>query len=92
MIEVIKLGAAWCQPCKQYDPIFNSVKEKYDKEGSGISFSVIDIEDEANLELVQHYAVRSIPTTVFVVSGEIREKKIGVLDEKTISEIITSFN
>jgi len=91
MIEVIKLGADWCQPCQAYDPTFKAIKEKYDNEGSGIDFKIIDIEAPQNQELVERCSVRSIPTTVFIVGGEIKEKKIGILDEKTITETINNY-
>jgi|APGre2960657505_1045072.scaffolds.fasta_scaffold23198_5 thioredoxin 1 len=88
MIEVIKLGADWCQPCKTYDPTFDAIAEKHQTGNTGVVFKKLDIEQPENLELVQQYSVRSIPTTVFVVNGEVKEKKIGVLTESAIEEII----
>lgn len=92
MIEVIKLGAEWCGPCKQYDPIFDSIVEKHKNEGSSVSFKKVDIENPENAEIVEMCSVRSIPTTVFIVGGEIKEKKIGVLTEEVINETIKSLN
>jgi thioredoxin 1 len=90
MIEVIKLGADWCQPCQSYDPTFDKVAEKHQTENTGVLFKKLDIEQPENLELVQQYSVRTIPTTVFVVNGEVKEKKIGVLTESAIEEIINT--
>lgn len=90
MIEVIKLGAPWCGPCNAYDPTFDAIAEKYKNEGSLVSFTKVDIENPDNAEIVERCAVRSIPTTVFIVGGEIKEKKIGVLTEDVINETIKS--
>ncbi len=92
MIEVIKLGAPWCGPCNVYDPIFDSIAEKHQNENSGILFKKVDIDNPENVSIVEMCAVRSIPTTVFIVSGEIKQKKIGVLSESDIEETLKSLN
>lgn len=89
MIEVIKFGAEWCNPCSVIAPTIKSLKEKYDAiEGSGID--IIDIDIDENPELAEKYKVRNIPTIVFVKNGEIELKKVGVLNESQIEEIIKS--
>lgn len=87
MIEVIKLGAEWCQPCIVMKPIIKSLKEKYDLiEGSDVN--ILDIDIDENPELGEKYKVRNIPTIVFVKDGEMVDKKVGVLNEAQIEEII----
>ena len=87
MIEVIKLGAEWCSPCKAMEPTIKSLKEKYDAiEGSDVN--IVDIDIDENPELGEKYKVKNIPTIVFVKDGEMVEKKVGVLNEAQIEEII----
>jgi len=87
MIEVIKFGADWCAPCRAIAPIIQSLKEKYDAiEGSTVSIMEMNI--DFNSELAAEYSIRSIPTIVFIKDGEIKEKKIGLLSEAQIEEII----
>jgi thioredoxin 1 len=89
MIEVIKFGAAWCGPCKFISPTIKSLKEKYDAiEGSSVN--IIDIDIDENPELAEKYKVKNIPTIVFVKNNEVIQKKVGVLNEKEIEEIIKS--
>jgi thioredoxin 1 len=87
MIEVIKLGAKWCSPCTVMSPTMKSLKEKYDAiEGSNVN--IIDIDIDENPELGEKYKVRNIPTIIFVKDGEMVDKKVGVLNEAQIEEII----
>lgn len=87
MIEVIKLGAEWCAPCKAMAPTIKSLKEKYDTiEGSNVNIIEIDVDE--NPELGEKYKVKNIPTVVFVKDGEMVQKKVGVLSEAQIEEII----
>jgi thioredoxin 1 len=87
MIEVIKLGAEWCAPCKAMSPTIKSLKEKYDAiEGSNVNIIEIDVDE--NPELGEKYKVKNIPTLVFVKDGEMVQKKVGVLNESQIEEII----
>ena len=89
MIEVIKFGAEWCGPCKVIAPTIKSLKEKYDAiEGSDVSIVNIDIDE--NPELAEKYKVRNIPTLVFVKGDEVLVKKVGVVTESEIEEIIKS--
>ncbi len=90
MIEVIKLGADWCQPCQAYDPTFDAITTKHQTQNTGVIFKKVDIENPENAGIVEMCAVRSIPTTVFIVNGEIKEKKIGVLTEALIEETLKS--
>ena len=91
MVEVIKLGAEWCAPCKAMAPIIKSLKEKYDAiEGTDINIIEIDIDE--NPELGEKYKVKSIPTIVFVKDGEMVQKKVGLLNEAQIEEIIKEIN
>lgn len=90
MIEVIKFGAAWCGPCKAYEPTIKSAIEKYNVEGSDVSFISIDIDE--NIELASTYSIRAVPTTVFVSNGMVSAKKTGVLTLKQIEETINTIN
>ena len=89
MIEVIKFGAEWCGPCKVIAPTIKSLKEKYDAI-VGSQVNIIDIDIDENPELAEKYKVRNIPTIVFVKNEEVIQKKVGVLTENEIEEIIKS--
>ena len=89
MLEVIKLGAQWCSPCKAYEPIIKKLEEKYNVPESNVSVTDYDI--DVNPEMGVKYGVRSVPTTVFVLEGEVKFKQSGVLEEKFLEEKIKEF-
>lgn len=69
MSKVIRFTADWCQPCKVFAPIFDSVSEVYTE----VPFEVYDIETEEGGDLAREFGVLSIPA-VFVVDGDNRKK------------------
>lgn len=89
MIEVIKFGAEWCQPCKAYAPILENIKQKYDSNPeSNIDIKSVDIDTDP--ELASQYNIRSVPTTVFIKEGNVVLKKVGVINADQFDEIIKS--
>ncbi len=57
-MKLIKLGAEWCGPCKTMDKRL----EKFD----ACPVEYIDVDDEANDELVDKYGVRNIPVLILI--------------------------
>lgn len=89
MLEIIKLGAQWCNPCKAYAPVIKKLEEKYNVPGSNVT--VVDYDIDENPDMGVKYGVRSVPTTVFVLEGVVKHKQSGVLDEKFIEDKIKEF-
>lgn len=58
---IIDFYADWCGPCRQYRPVFESVKRKY---GNRAIF--ISIDTDRNKDVSRYYNIRSIPTTMLV--------------------------
>jgi len=56
-VEIIKLGASWCAPCKVMDGILDAIETE-----KGITIKRVDIDEEP--ELKELYSIRSIPTLV----------------------------
>jgi len=72
---VIDFYADWCGPCQMMKPIF----EKIGKEVKGINFFKANVDESP--EIASLYAVRSIPTIVFMKDGKEVERALGVLYE-----------
>lgn len=64
-VKVIKLSSPFCAPCKTLD-----------KNLEGKSYETIDV--SVDRELAQKYGIRKVPTTLFFLNGELKEKVSGV--------------
>lgn len=72
---IIDFYAVWCAPCKMITPIF----EKMSKEFSDVNFFKANVDN--NSQAANIYAVRSIPTIVFLEDGTEVDRVIGLLQE-----------
>lgn len=85
MIEVIRFGAEWCQPCKRYTPQL----EKWVNDKSNINLVLIDIEQEPTQ--AQNYGVMSVPYTVFKSAHKTVGIK-GALTTKQLDKVLATIN
>ena len=85
MIEVIRFGAEWCQPCKRYTPQL----EKWVNDKSNINLVLIDIEQEPTQ--AQNYGVMSVPYTVFKSAHRTVGIK-GALTTKQLDKVLATIN
>jgi len=79
-IVVLDFYAHWCGPCKVVGPLFEEVSN----ENEGPYFAKVNVDDEQ--ELAQQFGIRSIPTILFIKSGEVQGKLIGLTSKKQIEE------
>ena len=68
MLKIISFGATWCPQCPRMKPVLFRLAEKYDVD-------VLDA-DESTAE-VDFFEIKSLPTTLLVVDGVVRERIIG---------------
>ena len=59
-IVVIDFWAAWCAPCRSFDPIYEEIAKKH----ADILFAKVDIEEQAGL--AEEFTIRSIPTLMIL--------------------------
>ena len=69
-LKVMDFYADWCQPCKQFAPVFESVAV----ENSEVEFQKINVDSDP--ESSSKYGIRSIPTIIFERDGEILMRKL----------------
>ena len=78
MKQILYFSSTWCQPCKNFKPIMESVS-------NSIPVQFVDVDQ--NPTLAAQYNIRSIPTLVFLKDGQEINKKPGVLSESQVKEI-----
>ena len=82
-IEVIKFWADWCVPCKHYGDMMLTVKPEFPE----VKFRSIDVEED--VEATEFYGIRSLPTTVITVDGEVVAKLVGAKKREELVEALT---
>lgn len=90
-ITVVKFSATWCNPCRQYAPIFKSVAQKYPEvihEGHVIPVHYVSVDVDAFPALAKHCKVGPVPTTILYKDGIQQEVILGKQEEATLIQKI----
>jgi thioredoxin 1 len=82
---VVDFWAEWCGPCKMLGPVLDEIAS----EQSGRA-KVAKINIDQNSALAERFGIRSIPTLLYFVGGEVRKQTVGVVSKKTIVSTLES--
>jgi len=82
-VVVVDFYADWCAPCKQMEPIMESVAEEV---GDKAVIGKVNVDDER--EAATSYQVSSIPAILFFKDGELEERTVGAKAKETLKEKI----
>ena len=81
-MKLVKLGAAWCQPCKMLDQVLET--NDFD-----VQIEYIDI--DASLDKAKKYNIRGVPTVVLEDDeGNELRRFVGAKNASEIREFITN--
>lgn len=80
---LIDFYADWCGPCKALAPVLDQLSEEY--EGK---IDIYKIDTEAEQELAAAFAIRSIPSMLFIPMNEQPQMANGALPKQELQKLI----
>ena len=83
---LVDCWATWCAPCRMQAPILNSLVEEF-----GENVNVIKVNVDENEDIANELQIRSIPTLILYVNGEIKEKLIGLTNKNELINLIKKY-
>lgn len=76
---LVDFWAEWCGPCKMLAPLLDEIAAE---QAGRVKVAKVNV--DANPELAARYDIQSIPTLLYLVDGEVRDKTIGVTGKRNI--------
>jgi thioredoxin 1 len=70
---LLDFSAEWCGPCRVQKPILKDLEAEY---GGDLAVHFLDV--EAEVELSEHFKIRSMPTLLLFKDGELRWRRTGL--------------
>jgi len=83
---LVDLYADWCQPCKQLTPILEQVQNELTGK-----LKIVRVDIERSPMLARSFRVQSIPLMVLIVQGRPVEQLPGLVDKKTVLEMVQPY-
>ena len=77
---LVDFWAEWCRPCKMLSPVVDEIA----LEQAG-RVKVAKVNVDSNPELAARFAIQSIPTLLYFVGGEVRDRTVGVQSKRAIA-------
>lgn len=82
---VIDFWAEWCGPCRRIAPIIDELSTEYADKAL-----ICKCDVDNNDDIAAKYAVRNIPTVIFLKGGQVVDKTVGAVDKATLVEKLTN--
>ncbi|HJB84136.1 MAG TPA: thioredoxin [Candidatus Alistipes merdigallinarum] len=76
---VIDFWAEWCGPCRMVAPLIDELAAEY---AGRVTIGKCDVDE--NNDLAVKFAVRNIPTILFIKGGQIVDKQIGACPKNVL--------
>ena len=85
-LVVVDFWAEWCGPCQMIAPVISQLADEY--EGK-VVIGKCDVEE--NTIITSKFAIRNIPTLLFIKNKEVVDKLVGAVPADRIKEKIEAY-
>jgi len=82
-LVMVDFWAEWCGPCRAIAPVLEKIAEASD---GRVALMKVNVDE--NHGLAARYAIRSIPTILFVKDGMVVERVVGAVPRAALEEIV----
>jgi len=82
-VTLVDFDAPWCAPCRNQQPIIDTVEKKY---RGRAAVKKIDIDD--NRDIALHLGIQSIPTIIIYKEGKEMNRFIGLQTEERLNRAL----
>lgn len=82
-LNVLKVGAEWCRPCKVLE---GTLMELTDDEVTGVRLAEVDADEEWFDDEAAKLKVRGIPTLIAFKDGEEVDRNVGIMTRADLLE------
>jgi len=84
-VSLVDFWAPWCGPCRMIAPVIEELAEEFEGKAN-----ICKVNTDEQQELAMQFAVRSIPTIVFMKDGEIVDQMIGAASKQAFADKLNS--
>lgn len=82
-LALVDFWATWCGPCKIVGPVVEKLADDYD--GRAL---IAKVEADSETALSERYGITSIPTLILFKNGTEIDRRVGVVPESVLREIL----
>lgn len=78
---MIDFGATWCGPCKALAPVVEEIANEYEGRAA-----ICKADVEECPAIAAKFRIRNVPTILFFKNGELKDKSVGGVQKKTLTD------
>ena len=82
-VVMVDFGATWCGPCKALAPVVEEIANEYEGRAA---VGKADVDQCPSV--TARFRIRNVPTVLFFQNGELKDKSVGAVQKKTLTDKI----